>query len=75
MDFLCNNQQPNLTTIKDLPTMKEKKPRPFTKTDVVRIRCRLTDKTRWVSQAQAEGLTLSVWIREVLNDSANPEGK
>ena len=37
------------------------------KAGVVRFRCNLQDKARWVRQSRREGLTLSQWITDTLD--------
>lgn len=57
--------------------MTERKPHGNTKAredraeSTVTMRVKRADKARWVKRAQAEGLKLTQWITDKLNDSGN----
>ena len=40
--------------------------KPKLKNGVMRLRCNLQDKARWVRQSRREGLTLSQWVINTL---------
>ena len=42
--------------------------KPKLKNGVVRFRCHLQEKAQWVRQSRREGMTLSQWITQKLND-------